>query len=336
MVAVKLACAGAIAAGACGGSAQTPTRPPAKPPGTVVTQQFYSEALGVDRAVLVYLPGGYETSTRRYPVFYYLHPGQLDETSLVKEGKLDVSANEMGLDAIVVMPQGDESWFIDSPSPVDYQACLDRAAAAKPDEHAPPAKSCVRSRKYATYVTHDLITWVDHSFRTIATREGRGIAGISMGGYGALHIAMRNPELFAACLTHAGVPSLLLTGPSTYAKDVKPEFASDVEAILKFHGPDGIGFRELFGPDFATWSAHDPLLLASTLGPTRVSFYLDVGSEDELKEPLQYLRDAFVAHKVDHVFTIAPGKHDFEFGARRIPIGLKFLRDHTAAPIDAT
>jgi putative tributyrin esterase len=336
---VELACAVTIAVGACADAAPKPSKllpPPTKRDGSVVTRKFHSEALGVDRTVLVYLPGGYETSNQRYPVFYYLHPGQLDETSLVKQGKLDVAANEMELDAIVVMPQGDESWFIDSPSPVDYQACLDRAASAKPDDATPPARSCVRFRKYATYVTRDLITWVDRSFRTIATREGRGIAGMSMGGYGALHTAMRRPELFAACVSHSGVPSLLLTGPLPYRTGAKPELANDVETILKTHGDLASWLRELFGPELATWNAHDPLLLAAKLGALRASFYLDVGTEDELKGPIQYLRDVFIANKVDHVFTIAPGKHDFEYGIRRIPFGLKFLRDHTTAPIEAT
>ncbi|HLL24000.1 MAG TPA: alpha/beta hydrolase family protein, partial [Kofleriaceae bacterium] len=200
----------------------TPARPDAPvaqiaTTGTVVEKTFASTALGVDKRVVVYLPGGYETSGKRYPVFYYLHGLGGDESNWIDGGKLDQTADALGLEAIIVMPDGDDGFYADAAKQVDYDACMKTGAGLFFPQRK-KAETCVRASKYETYITKDLVGWVDTTYRTIATREGRAIAGLSMGGFGALQLAMRHPDLFVAAASHSGVDSLLYGGPIPYEK----------------------------------------------------------------------------------------------------------------------
>jgi len=92
--------------------APKPAAPPAAAtPSRVVTEHFHSDALGVDKDVVVYLPRGYDAQpARKWPVFYYLHGLGGNETSWVKQGKLDAAADGLALEAIVVMPDGDDGF----------------------------------------------------------------------------------------------------------------------------------------------------------------------------------------------------------------------------------
>lgn len=227
----------------------------------LITRQLDSDALGVAKSVVLYLPADYDAKTLRYPVFYYLHGYSGDETTWVKEGKLDAAADALGLDAIIVMPDGDDSFFAD---------------------------------EYETYISRDLITWVDSTFRTIATRGGRAIAGMSMGGYGALHLAIRHPDLYGACVAHS---------PVTAMAEHRPE-----------------------------WKPYDPIDLAATLVPPGPALYLDCGTEDSLAPSVQALHDVLVRRGIAHDFHLVPGQHDYAFAIERGPVSLAFLRAHTTPP----
>ena len=101
-------------------------------------RSFHSDALGVDKHYLVYLPAGYDASRPRYPVIYFLHGLGGDETN-GSARQLAEAADAMDSQAIVVMPDGDDGFYIDR-APVDYDACLRTAptvlAAAVPRDVA--------------------------------------------------------------------------------------------------------------------------------------------------------------------------------------------------------
>src|SRR5262245_33284868 len=87
-------------------AAPAPVTPAAK--GSVSTKTFHSDALGVDKSYLVYLPAGYEAAAdKRYPVVYLLHGIGGDETNWITYGHADEAADALGLQAIIVMPDGD-------------------------------------------------------------------------------------------------------------------------------------------------------------------------------------------------------------------------------------
>ena len=330
--------------GALGCSAKPPTSESPRPatvatpgpaaPGHVVTEHFHSDALGVDKAVMVYLPRGYEAQpAKHWPVFYYLHGSSANETDWVQQGKLDATANELALGAIVVMPDADDGFYVDSPSKIDYDKCM-KDGTGLYDPAQPHAENCVRARSYESYIAKDLVGWVDAHYRTIQRRDGRAIAGLSMGGFGAMAIGLRHPDEFAAAASHSGAVALLFRGPHPFVAGKQVELLTDVSE------PSASGSRILawialmLGPNLADWKAHDVVELAGALPPGKLALYFDCGAEDEnrLEDNLQYVHEALTAKHVDHAFFIVPGKHSFELWAQRLPHSLAFLRDHTAKP----
>ena len=336
----RLAFALVLAVVACSKTAPPPPSAPAPTgsaapaaKGRVVTRQFQSAALGVTKDYLVYLPAGYdEAPGRRWPVFYYLHGLTGDETSWVRGGHLDEAADRLGLAAIVVMPDGDDGFYADSARAIDYDACMRDGTGLFIPQMQPRAKTCVRHHAYETYLTRDLIGDVDATYRTIARRDARAIAGLSMGGFGALELAMRHPDLFAATASHSGVDALLYGGPHPYVPGKVVQ--SDVKTWGAAVGEIGAWVRGIFGSELASWQGYDPATLVAKLQPGQLAIYLDCGTEDSfaLNDGAAYLHDLLLARHIDHAFFLGPGGHDFSFWIPRLPESLKFLRDHVAKP----
>jgi S-formylglutathione hydrolase len=346
---MKRAWLGAIALAVDGNGTATPPEPttsaPASAPvatpttsgaGRVVDAKFASAALGVTKHVTIYLPASYEAqAARRYPVFYYLHGLGGDETNWTRGGKLAETADALALEAIVVMPDGDDSFYADAVTAADYDACK-RTGAGLLDPSRNKAKTCVRARKYETYLAQDLVGWIDQTYRTIATREGRGIAGLSMGGFGALSIALRNPDRFAAAASHSGVVAPLYDGPFPYARGQVKLLQDTAKVFGGKLGPVGDWMRSIFGTDIAGWQAHDPSHLVTKLGPNAPKLYLDCGTEDELglQTHTMYLHDLLVERGIEHEYWLGPGGHDFRLWSTRLPNSLQFLRKSTTPAAD--
>jgi putative tributyrin esterase len=196
-------------------------------------------------------------------------------------------------------------------------------------------KTCVHHHMYETYIVKDLVTDVDAHYHTIATREGRGIAGMSMGGLGAFELAMRHPDEFAAAASHSGVVSLLYVGPHPYVAGQVLQLG-DVTNWGRAPGMDQIGawVRAIYGTNIAYWKSYDPAELVEKVEPGKPALYLDCGTDDGfgLDAPAQYIHDLLQARKIDHAFFIGPGGHDFGFWIPRLPESLKFLTEHVAKP----
>ncbi|HUS64950.1 MAG TPA: alpha/beta hydrolase family protein [Kofleriaceae bacterium] len=304
------------------GAAPAPARPAAPAAhGRVETGRFASASLGVDKAYRIYLPAGYDADpARRWPVFYYLHGLGGTETDWIEHGKLDRAADELDLQAIVVMPDGDDGFYTDAAAPADLAGC--RAARD-------PRHNCVRARAYRRYIVEDLVAHVDATYRTVAAREGRAIAGLSMGGYGALVIGMTRPDRFAAAASHSGVDALLYRGPHPYVEGAPVHEVTDVRAFLAELGDFGALFGGVFGTDIATWRASDPATLAASLAPGALALYLDAGDDDGLllDDGARHLHAVLLRRGVQHEWFLGPGGHDWDFWAARVPHSLRFLAE---------
>jgi S-formylglutathione hydrolase FrmB len=294
-------------------------------PGRVVDASFASASLGVTKKYKAYLPAGYDTlTTRRYPVIYMLHGLGGDESNWVEGGHLDAVADSLHLQAIVVMPDGDDGFYANSATPVDKEKCL--AGHPPFSREQEPADYCVATANYEDYITRDLVAHVDATYRTIPERRARGIGGLSMGGFGALQVAMRHKELYAASASHSGVDALLYVGPHPYVAD-KVVLLEDVTSWGKGIGPIGDHMRAIFGSDAANWRGHDPATLAASLKPGELALYLDCGTEDYflLHDGAQYLHDLLTKRGIEHEWYLGPGSHDFAFWSQRIDDSLAFF-----------
>ena len=136
-------------------------------PATVV--QVPSRSLNEQRAVTVLLPAGYSQSDKRYPVVYLLHGGGQDHTAFAMRPWFGAQASR-GI--IIVTPSAGESWYVNSV--VDPKA------------------------RYEDFIVKDLLSYIDSNYRTIATRQGRAVAGVSMGAWGAMLLGLKHHQLFGA------------------------------------------------------------------------------------------------------------------------------------------
>ena len=295
--------------------------------GTVAARTFHSAALGVDKSYRVYLPAGYADSDRRYPVVYLLHGLGGDESNWLELGDLAGAADRLKLQAIVVMPDGDAGFYANSTTPARYDDCM--GGASPFEEGSPRASTCVRKADYEDYIVRDLVAEVDAGFRTMAERRGRAIAGLSMGGFGALSLAMRHRDLFASTASHSGVVALFYKGPHPYDA-AQLALLEDVSRWGANAEPIGAWVRSILGPDPKNWRAHDPVTLAGELRDGELAIYIDCGSEDRfgLHDQAAYLHDVLARRGIRHSYALLPGGHDFTFWKDRIDDSLAF---HAAA-----
>lgn len=154
---------------------------------------FTTPALDAPTGVRVLLPAGYSSSHRRYPVLYLLH-GCCNGTNGYRSwtDQMGAEALTAGLPLIVVMPDGGSNGA--------YVNWWNSGAQGQP--------------AWETYHIAQLIPWIDRSYRTVATRAGRALAGLSMGGDGAIHYAARHPDMFVSASAYSGAVDLNVVRPA--------------------------------------------------------------------------------------------------------------------------
>jgi len=265
-----------------------PQPPPAAPPElpTLATRTFTSASLGEDRAYTVLLPVGYDRDpARRYPVLYLLHGKSGDHTDWSTRAPLREAVGEAPL--IVVMPDGDDGWYVD---------WADGAHG------------------YEGQIVRDLVPHVDGAYRTLASREGRAVAGLSMGGYGAVKIALSHPDLFASAASLSGA----LRFPREGRDDGPKVFG---------RGPPSVRLR----------ARNDVLELALALLRARPAWsgpalYLDCGTDDFLYDSNTRVRAFLRKAGVPYEYHEQPGTHSWEYWSVRLPAVLRFALAHLAKP----
>jgi S-formylglutathione hydrolase len=155
-------------------ASETPTPPPQKFSAiTIDSAAIAGNILGqkTEQTINIYLPPSYNTSTKRYPVVYYL-PGYAEATmkiSLPKDADALIEAEAIKEMILVIIPGG---WSFYANSPI--------------------------TGNWEDFVVKEVVGYVDSNYRTIPNAESRGISGHSMGGYGSLNIAMLHPDVFGA------------------------------------------------------------------------------------------------------------------------------------------
>jgi S-formylglutathione hydrolase FrmB len=245
-------------------------------PAVLEDRTFTSQALDRRASYRVMLPEDYAGSARRYPVLYLLHglTGSYkdwgDRTRLVD--------HLAGMDLIVVMPDAGDSWYVN-----------------------------VGDERYEDYVALDLVGEVERQFRTEAGRPGRIIAGLSMGGYGAVKIALRHPDRFAIAGSFSGAFSIVRDGK-------RGEWFRDPAAFERTFGPPGSPRR----------IENDVYELVRHASPrTLPYFYLDCGRDDFLLPANRDLVTLLKRRGIAYEYHEVAGAHSWEYWDRRLP---EFLR----------
>ena len=158
------------------------------PHGTVSRIWYDSPALGLERRMTVYTPAGYETSGKRYPVLYLLHGMGGDEEAWISLGRTaqildNLIAQGKAKPMIVVMPNGNAS---------------QEAAPGESSRGMVPPTMQLPKTMEGSYeqAFPEIVKFIDRNYRTIKSKSGRAIAGLSMGGFHSLHISKQYPDMF--------------------------------------------------------------------------------------------------------------------------------------------
>jgi putative tributyrin esterase len=305
--------------------------PPAER-GAVHFTRFHSRALGVEKGYMLYLPPSYTREpSRHFPVAYYLHGHGQDELAWIGDGRIDAVMDSLvaagRAELILVMPDGDDGRYATWAVPVGYQACAKDSQRHWAGEA--PSAYCVRTPRYDEYVARDLVAHIDSTYRTLADRRHRGIAGLSMGGYGAISLALRYPEVFSAAASHSGSLSPFYAGPHPFAEPAR--YTRSLDSLVRRFGPEAAA---IFGRDTSTWWARDPAQQAQALLrlPERAhlmpALYVDVARQDHLIDPNRDFHARLRRLGIEHEYREEAGGHDWPYWQRNVGESLEWLGRH--------
>lgn len=257
----------------------------------VDTLEIKSAALAKTSRAGVVMPDSYRKSKATYPVLYLLHGGRgnyRDWLSKTPDKQLVHRLADQYQVIIVTPDAGFSSYYIDSP--VD------------------------KSSQYETFITRDLLAEVDKSYRTIRSRNGRIITGLSMGGHGALYLATRHPDLFCAAGSMSGALDL-----NTANWKLPAENLAEINGRLeKIFGPRNTT------PDF--YQVNSVVNYADKIQANKLALIIDCGVDDFLIEPNRELHRRLVYNKTPHDYTERPGGHTWEYWENALPYHLVFFQ----------
>lgn len=235
----------------------------------------------------VILPVGYEANAaQKFPVVYLLHGltghynNWTDKTKIVEYAK--------NYNYIIVMPEGDDGWYTDSPS--------------------------IENDKYESYIIQELILEIEKKFRALTDRNNRAIAGLSMGGYGSLKFGLKYPDKFVLAGSFSGA----LMAPSLTVKAAEAtKWQALVDSIKNAFGDD----------DSETRKQNDIFKILNAKSADEVKslpfFFVDCGTEDGLIGTNRDFMMKLSEKKVPHEYRELPGVHNWDFWETEV---LEFLQ----------
>ncbi len=260
--------------------------------GRVECSAVPSAILGREVRYCALLPPSYDApKSRRYPVLYFLHGLGQNEQSLIDSGGWalveELQKNGSIGEFLIVTPDGGRSFFINS-----------RDARVR----------------YEDFFIREFVPAIDRRYRTRTGTAGRGISGVSMGGYGALRFGFKYPQMFAAVSAHSA--ALIEKPPARHSSGGR------AGARLSF-------LEEVFGspPDAEFWQRNSPFTLArKSAALARLKIYFDCGSEDYFgfEDGNQALSKLLEARHLRHEFHLYPGGHGWSYVAQHLGASLIF------------
>nr|WP_229236066.1 alpha/beta hydrolase-fold protein [Dyadobacter tibetensis] len=248
-----------------------------------------SKLLKGDRKYAVYLPPGYETSERYYPVLYLLHGSGDDQTGWVQFGEVlhitdKAIAEGMATPMIIVMPDADtgrRGYFNDVKGDFPYE----------------------------DFFFNELMPHVEKKYRIKSEKRFRAVAGLSMGGGGSFMYALHRPDLFSSAC-----PLSAYIGPITVE-----------DAKKRLQGPNTTISDEQVAEYYRTHSALPLIEALPEEQKKAVRWYIDCGDDDFLYEGNSLVHIAMRKKGIPHEFRIRDGGHTWTYWRSALPTVLEFV-----------
>jgi S-formylglutathione hydrolase FrmB len=244
--------------------------------GRVECNSITSKILARGVPFCVVLPPSFDADkARHFPVLYFLHGLGDNEQFFIHSGAWNLvedmrEKGELG-DFLIATPAARSSFYINARD---------------------------GRERYEDFLVQEFFPYIEERYRVAPGRTSRAISGISMGGYGALHLAFRHPQLFSSVSAHSAA------------------LINKVPAFPVFGNP----------PDPSFWEQHSPIAMARTANLAGVKIYFDCGGEDDFgfDSGARALDKVLAKRRVLHEFHIYPGRHDAAYFAEHLPASLAF------------
>jgi S-formylglutathione hydrolase FrmB len=259
--------------------------------GRVECNSLPSKILGHPVNYCVILPPGYDADkAHKYPVLYFFHGLGDNEQMFIHAGGFnlieDLWERKQVDEFLIVTPNAGTSFYINSRD---------------------------GKVRYEDFLVQEFLPGIEGRYRTQPGRTHRAVAGVSMGGYGALHLAFRHPQLFSAVSAHS--PAVVRKLPAFTA----PTPAGGMRARI-------LGGTFGSPPDAAFWDRNSPLTLARSVDLSGLKIYFDCGDQDDFgfETGATALDKILASRRIPHEAHLYPGRHDWQYFAEHLPQSLEF------------
>ncbi len=243
---------------------------------TVDTVNTFSKSMNKNIKAVVIRPDSYEHAGS-VPVVYLLHGYSGNYADWIKNVK-DLAQAADHYQLMIVCPDGGyNSWYWDSPEDASY--------------------------RYETYITTELVSWVDANYKTIKKRSGRAITGLSMGGHGALYLALRHQDLFGAAGSMSG------------GVDIRP-FPNNWDMAKKLG---------TYAAQPERWEQSTVINMLHLLKPNALALIIDCGTEDFFFKVNVNLHEQLLYRNIPHDFITRPGAHNWDYWSNSVKFQLLFM-----------
>jgi S-formylglutathione hydrolase FrmB len=243
---------------------------------------FHSTALNRDMPYRVLFPSHISTD-KTLPVLYLLHGGGGGFRDWSNYSDV---AEFAALGILLIMPEGESSYYVNSA------------------EHA--------SDRYEDFIVHDLIADVEKRFPAAANRNNRAVAGVSMGGYGAITLALKHPDLFV------------------FAAGISPAIDVPSRPFSWKRLSQSRRFESIFGPKgSATRRENDPFVLVRSADPARTPYlFITSGEQESFLAPTRKFAALLQQRQLAFEFHTRVGNHDWQQWNHWVPILFQSLSQH--------
>ena len=262
------------------------------------SRSMASKLLKTEVKYSIYLPDGYETSNRHYPVVYLLNGYTGNEQDWIQFGNMQTLVDQSVVSGkfpamIIVMPDGDDRLYMNK-----YDG----------------------SYPYEDMFIQEMIPFIEKEYRIRSERQFRAISGLSMGGAGALKLAMTYPDLFVASASYsAAIRSDKVL--ATYGNDDQERFDNYFGRALG----EGLTGQERLTDHYRKNNVFDIVQNKAPKELKRVSYYFDCGDDDYLSPGNVELLMELKQLGIDHEFRFRDGAHTWSYWRESLPIGLTFI-----------
>ncbi len=244
----------------------------------VDTLEIYSNAMRKVIRCLVITPSNYQPTQKPYPVLYLLHGWSGNYSSWLSDAP-QLAQHADTYQMLLVCPDGGyDSWYFDSPVDSTVQ--------------------------YETHVAKEVVAQVDYYYHTIATPKGRAIAGLSMGGHGALFLAIRHPDVFGAAGSMCG------------GLDLREFKKNDWELKKVLGDPKTLSDN---------WEQLSVVPQLYALAKRKISLLIDCGLGDFFLDVNRTAHQKLLELNVPHEYTERPGEHNAAYWGNAIDYQVVFF-----------